>query len=143
MIFEFKIDNRNAAFTGGGDAEVARLLRQVADRIKAGEDCGDLMEFSGNRCGKWFMDNERPDLEDCEAEDLMTFADDFALTLDDDPRRLSRAELVEGLESIGIACYDKESDQTLAAAYGDSMLAGDLPGDCEFWRRVCVEAWEQ
>lgn len=68
----------------------------------------------------------RPDFWNMEAGELFDYADDYGLTLDDDPRQLSRAELIEGLESIGVACYDEESDDLLAAAYGDSMLAGDL-----------------
>ena len=58
----------------------------------------------------------------------MAFADDYGRSLPADPRDLSREELVEGLESIGIACYDDESHDLLAEAYADSMLCGDLDG---------------
>lgn len=142
MIFEFGVNSRNAAFTGGKAInEVARLLRQTADRIEAGGGGGYMMDVNGNRCGSWLIDDQRPDLEGCDAEDLMQFADDFGVILEDDPRKLSRAELVEGLESIAVACYDDESDELLAAAYADSMLAGDLPGDCSGWRDACAEEW--
>ena len=141
MIFEFGVNSRNAAFSGGAPAEVARLLRLVAERVEAGGDGGDLMDINGNRCGSWLADDECPDLAGCEADELFQFADDYGVALDDDPRDLTRAELVEGLESIGVACYDEESDNLLAAAYGDSMLAGDLPGDSTGWRDACAEEW--
>jgi hypothetical protein len=142
MKFSFEIDSRNAAMTGGGRREVARLLRKVAGHVEAGAWGGPyLMDSNGNRCGEWSCDDERPDFEGCEAADLFKLADDYAIILDDDPRKLSRAELVEGLESIGVACYDEESDELLAEAYGDSMLAGDLPGECDSWRDDCREEW--
>jgi hypothetical protein len=141
MIFSLKIDSRNAAMCGGGMAEVERLLYQVAQAVERQETGGGLLDINGQKCGDWDMDDERPDLANCEAEELVQFADDYAITLDDDPRKLSRAELIEGLESIAVACYDDESDEILAAAYGDSMLAGDLPGDCSGWRDVCAEEW--
>lgn len=141
MKFTFEIDSRNAAMTGTGRAEVARLLRKAADDIEHRTDMR-LMDANGNAIGYWAMDDERPDFENCEADELFKFADDYGVALDDDPRDLSRAELVEGLESIGVACYDEESDDLLAAAYGDSMLAGDLPGG-ENWRDVCAEEWDQ
>lgn len=141
MKFSFEIDSRNAALIRGGRAEVLRMLADVAKAINAGHDGGTLMEYNGNKCGEWSLDDERPDLETCEAAELFQFADDFGVVLDDDPRDLSRAELIEGLESIAVACYDEESDELLAAAYGDSMLAGDLPGDCDRWREHCAEEW--
>lgn len=143
MLFEFGVNSRNAVLTGGGRVEVARLLRKVADEVEAGGDGGDLMDINGNSCGSWFVDDERPDFEDCEASDLFQLADDYAIRLDDDPRQMTRAQLVEGLESICVACYDEERNNLLAEAYGDSMLAGDLPGDCSDWRKACRRAWEQ
>ena len=142
MEFSFQINSRNAAFTGGGLAEVARLLREAANQVEAGADGFQLIDFNGNHCGSWNLDEERPEFETCEAAELFQFADDFGAVMDDDPRDLSRAQLVEGLESIGVACYDEESDELLADAYGDSMLAGDLPGDCEGWRDACRNEWE-
>lgn len=62
----------------------------------------------------------RPDFWSMEAADLFEYADDYGVSLPDDPRELSRAELIEGLESIGVACYDEDSDDTLAEAYGDT-----------------------
>lgn len=81
---------------------------------------------------------------DCmEAEELFEYADDYGIGLSDDPRELSRAELIEGLESIGIACYDNESDDLLAAAYGDSMIAGDLNGRSDYWADECRDSFHE
>jgi hypothetical protein len=142
MKFTFEIDSRNAAMCGGGRRAVAQHLRKAADEVEAGSAGAGLVDNNGNSCGDWRCDDERPDLENCEAAELFQFADDFGVALDDDPRDLERAELVEGLEAVGCACYDDESDELLAAAYGDSMLAGDLPGDSNKWRDECREAWE-
>ena len=79
---------------------------------------------------------------DCiEAKELFEYADDYGIGLSDDPRELSRDELIAGLESIGVACYDEESDELLAAAYGDSMIAGDLDGRSDYWADECRDAF--
>lgn len=79
---------------------------------------------------------------DCfEAEELFDYADDYGASLSDDPRSLSRSELIEGLESIGVACFDDDSDEILAAAYGDSMIAGDLDGASDYWAEEVREAF--
>lgn len=39
--------------TGGPEEEVARILRNVADRIESGQDAGVLMDINGNRVGKY------------------------------------------------------------------------------------------
>ena len=144
MKFSVTIDSRDSALHGAkARAEVAQMLRDMAVGVEAGsEGCG-LYDRNGNKCGSYECDEERPEFETCEAEDLFGLADDFGAVLDDDPRKLTRDELIEGLESIGVACYDHESNDLLAAAYGDSMLAGDLPGDCDSWRDNCREVWEQ
>ena len=81
---------------------------------------------------------------DCfEAEELFDYADDYGASLSDDPRSLSRSELIEGLESICVACFDDDSDETLAAAYGDSMIAGDLDGASDYWAEEVREVFEE
>jgi len=141
MKFTLTIDSRNAAMCGGGRDEVVRMLKGAAEHIEAGHNYRHLVDINGNKAGDWLMDDEKPDFEFGEAAELFDFADEYNIPLDDDPRKLSRAELVEGLESIAVACYDEESDNLLAEAYGDSMLAGDLPGDCTGWRDACAEEW--
>ena len=56
MIFEFKIDSENAAFSEMPECEIARLLRQTADRIENGSEDGTLTEFNGNKCGNWYLE---------------------------------------------------------------------------------------
>ena len=144
MKFYLMIDSRNAAMTGGGRAEVARLLRKVAAEVDDGGDYGTLVDINGNHCGEWTCDDQKPDFFNLEAADIFKLADDYAIALDDDPRDLERAQLIAGLESIGVACYDEESYQLLAEAYGDSMMAGDL-GDIDrlTWPDALEEAWNQ
>lgn len=144
MIFTLTIDSRNAVFTGGGRSEVARILRDVATGVEQGSEGHILVESNGNKCGQYDCDDEKPEFFELEASDLFEQADNFAIALDDDPRKLPRAELIEGLESIGVACYDEESDLLLAEAYGDSMMCGDLGGiDRTAWPDALQEAWDQ
>ena len=143
MKFYLMIESQDAAFCGGGRAEVARLLRKAASEVEYTDDA-TLVDFNGNKCGEWTCNDQKPDFFELEAEDLFELADDYAIALDDDPRKLSREELIEGLESIGVACYDEEPDSLLAAAYGDSMMAGDLGCiDRTDWPDALQEAWEQ
>ena len=54
MRTQVNIDSENAAFEGdNGRPEVARLLRQAADRIEAGDDIGRLHDINGNGCGRF------------------------------------------------------------------------------------------
>ena len=144
MKFTLTIDSRNAVFTGGGREEVAQILRDVAEGVAAGGEGCTLFESNGNKCGTYDCDDEKPDFFEMEAAELFTEADNFAIVLDDDPRKLSRDELIEGLESIGVACYDEEPDLLLAEAYGDSMMCGDLGGiDRTDWPDALQEAWSE
>lgn len=44
----------NAAFQDGNkQAEVARILRKVAEKVEAGEDSGPCMDINGNKVGTW------------------------------------------------------------------------------------------
>jgi len=52
-----EIGSDNAAFEGdNGRPEVARLLRQAADRIEAGDDIGRSHDINGNGCGRFDCD---------------------------------------------------------------------------------------
>jgi len=62
MKFILEIDLENAAFTDNegesGYAEVARILRYVADRVEVNdrpyqEDCGTAKDINGNSVCKW------------------------------------------------------------------------------------------
>ena len=96
-------------------------------------------DFSEGYAETW--DIVTPDFSG-DAETLLDFADDCGVSLPNDPRDLDRAELVAGLESIGVACFDDESDELLAAAYADSMLAGDLDG-ADDWETEIFDAWHE
>lgn len=45
----FKIDND--AFVDGRDAEIARILRDVADRLDEGQSGGNVRDYNGNTVG--------------------------------------------------------------------------------------------
>ena len=53
-MFTLQIETGNAAFEHGGGAEIARILREVADRIAVGrftnDDC-KLRDLNGNTVG--------------------------------------------------------------------------------------------
>lgn len=52
-------DMGNAAFADGNrPAEVARILREVADKIDAGRTDGVVIDINGNTVGRWHMDEE-------------------------------------------------------------------------------------
>ena len=61
MSFKLSIKTDNAAFTNedtGEDAphaEVARLLREVADRVEGGDDHGVIMDVNGNNVGTFSL----------------------------------------------------------------------------------------
>jgi hypothetical protein len=58
MAFKINIKTDNAAFSkeeGGPHAEVARLLREVAERVENGEDYGSVMDINGNSVGRWTL----------------------------------------------------------------------------------------
>ncbi len=56
MSFKLKINTSNAAFTEDGNDgknEIARILREIADNLEAGFDCGDARDINGNKVCEW------------------------------------------------------------------------------------------
>lgn len=53
MAFTLNIDTKNAAFTDGGIYEIARLIRETADRLEDGHTTGYLRDYNGNHVGYW------------------------------------------------------------------------------------------
>ena len=51
MKIEFTTSN--AAFDEYGDYEVARILEDIAEKVKAGRSGGVIMDINGNRIGEW------------------------------------------------------------------------------------------
>lgn len=61
MAFTLTILTDNAAFADGPD-EVARLLRETADRVAAGDGEGSLRDVNGNTVGEWtYPEDEESD----------------------------------------------------------------------------------
>jgi hypothetical protein len=56
------VDTGNAAFEGSATEEVARILREAADKVKDGEHIFVLRDYNGNTVGK-FEYREEPSLE--------------------------------------------------------------------------------
>lgn len=51
-MIRIQLDTGNAAFSDGNrDAEVARILREAADRIENGGDDFSLYDYNGNKVG--------------------------------------------------------------------------------------------
>lgn len=56
MSFKLKIKTDNAAFAedgNGGKNEVARILREIAEKLEAGYDVGSARDINGNKVGEW------------------------------------------------------------------------------------------
>lgn len=57
MIFRVYFDTNNAAFEPSNGAEIARILRDIADKIETHDvrpdDCGPIRDANGNRVGSW------------------------------------------------------------------------------------------
>ena len=79
----------------------------------------------------------RPDFWNMEAAELFEYADDYGISLTDDPRELSRAELIEGLESIGVACYNFAYPEI--SPPGTSIVVLISLADGEPWYHVSPE----
>lgn len=59
MKMSMRIDSDNAAFEeDSGAVEVARLVRQIADRIDQGEREGKLLDLNGNTVGEFLVTEE-------------------------------------------------------------------------------------
>lgn len=53
-IFSLTVGWDNAAFAdGNAGAELARILRTVADRLESGDTAGTVKDYNGNTCGKF------------------------------------------------------------------------------------------
>lgn len=61
-MFKLEIDTGNAAFDNDGDGdrhgEVARILRELADRIEAGNRNGQIYDVNGNHVGSFTLTSE-------------------------------------------------------------------------------------
>lgn len=53
--FTLSITTDNAAFEDDPGPEVARLLRDAAERVEAGVSAGVLRDVNGNTVGEWSL----------------------------------------------------------------------------------------
>lgn len=58
-MLRLKIETDNDAFSGNGEEEVARLLRNVAARVADGQTEGLIRDANGNTCGSFELWLER------------------------------------------------------------------------------------
>lgn len=62
MTFTVKFDTDNAAFEDEqGETEIARILRDIADRVESGEYCGKfqtIRDLNGNDVGRFVHRDE-------------------------------------------------------------------------------------
>ena len=57
--FRIRFDLGNEAFQDGSlRAEVYRILRNIAVRVRDGEDGGKVMDSNGNSVGTWALEAE-------------------------------------------------------------------------------------
>lgn len=56
--FVLSIECENAAFNECEKEEVARILREVSDKLERGEEIGRVRDFNGNLVGEWMFTNE-------------------------------------------------------------------------------------
>lgn len=52
-MFKIEIETGNAAFEDDRNMELARILRQIAERLENGEDAGRVLDINGNKVGSF------------------------------------------------------------------------------------------
>lgn len=65
-MFKLKIETDNAAFTDSPKAEIARILRETADKLESGVFVNKLRDYNGNTVGSvdYEVDDEVDDDQD-------------------------------------------------------------------------------
>lgn len=67
--FELSFRLNNSAFEDDEGAEIARILRQIANDADCGATDGNIRDANGNTVGTWSKDDLPEDDEDEESED--------------------------------------------------------------------------
>jgi hypothetical protein len=58
-MFKIEIETGNAAFEDDNrNYELARILRQIAERLESGEDAGRVLDINGNKVGSFEMEED-------------------------------------------------------------------------------------
>lgn len=58
-MFKLQIETGNAAFdeeNGGAGEEVARIMREIANKVADGNTSGIAADFNGNTVGRWSLE---------------------------------------------------------------------------------------
>ena len=93
-------------------------------------------DFSQGYADRWEV--IEPDFDSWSAERCVEYAANAGFDLDMDITE--REALVEALESLGIACFDDESDELLREAFLESVTSGDW-ANIDEWREACAADW--
>lgn len=104
-------------------------IMTTAQEVDWSEGCGDTWSIV------------QPNLHILTMKKLFEIADNYGVSLPNDPRNMNREDLVSDLEYIGVACYDDESNELLADTYAESVESGDL-GDYTDWINAIREEIE-
>jgi hypothetical protein len=65
ITFECELESENAAFDDGNAAdECARIVGEIAERIRLGATHGIARDYNGNRVGTWSLQIDEPEEED-------------------------------------------------------------------------------
>ena len=57
-MFKIEIETGNAAFEDDRNMELARILRQIAERLENGENTGWVRDINGNKVGKFEIEED-------------------------------------------------------------------------------------
>ena len=52
-MFTLKFDTDNSAFDDAPREEIARILKEAAEKVIYGENDGKILDENGNTIGKW------------------------------------------------------------------------------------------
>jgi hypothetical protein len=57
-MFKLEIKTDNAAFTDDRNEEIARILIEVARKLRNGEEYGSCMDYNGNKAGTFEIEED-------------------------------------------------------------------------------------
>ena len=57
-MFKLKFRMGNSAFDDGNkEYEVARILKEIAEKVENGRTEGSIMDYNGNNIGEWIIED--------------------------------------------------------------------------------------
>jgi len=132
--FELLVNLTGAAFgDGDGPAEVARLLRRVADQVEDGAGHGKALDVNGNRCGSWGFEllpapDDVPPIWDVDTLDDAVDVLGWTVTLVPGAPALADAPAGMPGGSRGWTWTVKADGHRLAGGFWTGPAAGDVDG---------------